>query len=107
MRRSDRRQCAQLRRNRTPLAVAYEPLWAIGTGHMPAANEIVEMHAHIRQCLTMGFGAAAGKGPEPLRGVGQTVQCARDPGLADVGGGLIGGARLKVADFDAIIRAAE
>ena len=38
------------------IAIGYEPLWAIGTGHMPTSEEITEMHAHIRQCLVARFG---------------------------------------------------
>ena len=35
----------------TAIAVAYEPLWAFGTGHIPTAKQIVQMHAHIRNCF--------------------------------------------------------
>jgi triosephosphate isomerase len=90
------------------LAVAYEPLWAIGTGHMPAANEIVEMHVHIRQCLSTRFGAAAGGTIRILYGGSVKPSNAREIlALPDVGGALVGGASLHAADFNAIIRAAE
>jgi triosephosphate isomerase len=90
------------------LAIAYEPLWAIGTGHMPAANEIVEMHAHIRQCLSTRFGQAAGKDIRILYGGSVKPANAREIlALPNVGGALVGGASLHAADFNAIIRAAE
>ena len=89
------------------LAVAYEPLWAIGTGHMPAASEIVEVHAHIRQCLTKRFGQAAGNAVRILYGGSVKPSNAREIlALQDVGGALVGGASLNAADFNAIIRAA-
>lgn len=90
------------------LAIAYEPLWAIGTGHMPTANDIVEMHAHIRQCLAKRFGQAAGQAVRILYGGSVKPSNAREIlALPDVGGALVGGASLDAADFDAIIRAAE
>ena len=39
------------------MAIGYEPLWAIGTGHTPTSEQIAEMHAHIRQCLVARFGS--------------------------------------------------
>ena len=64
------------------IAIGYEPLWAIGTGHMPTSEEIAEMHAHIRQCLAVRLGTGRQRGAHPLWRVGQTVQRARHPGVA-------------------------
>lgn len=90
------------------LAIAYEPLWAIGSGHMPAADEIVAMHAHIRQCLTTRFGQAAGRAVRILYGGSVKPSNAQEIlALPDVCGALVGGASLNAAAFDAVIRAAE
>jgi triosephosphate isomerase len=85
-------------------AVAYEPLWAIGTGHMPKPAEIAEVHRHIRDCLTACAGPE-GAGIRILYG-GSVTSANVDEilGLPDVGGVLIGGASLKSADFDAVLR---
>ncbi len=87
------------------MAIGYEPLWAIGTGHMPTSQEITEMHAHIRQCIVARFG---GQGNEVRILYGGSVKPsnARDIlALPEVGGALVGGASLKAADFEAIFRA--
>ena len=90
------------------LAIAYEPLWAIGSGRMPAANDIVEMHAHIRECLMKRFGDPAGQAVGILYGGSVKPSNASEIlALPDVGGALVGGASLKAADFHAIISAAE
>jgi triosephosphate isomerase (TIM) len=62
-------------------AIAYEPLWAIGTGRTATPGEIAEMHAHIRQCMVVRFGRRE-KRAHPVRRVGQSVQRTRDPGGA-------------------------
>ena len=86
-------------------AIGYEPLWAIGSGHMPTSEEIAEMHAHIRQCLAGRLGPE-GKKMRILYGGSVKPSNARDiPALPEVGGALVGGASLKAADFEAIIRA--
>jgi triosephosphate isomerase len=85
-------------------AIAYEPLWAIGTGHGPTSAEISEVHQHIRNCLTGRIGP---KGAEIriLYGGSVTSNNAKEIlSLPDVGGVLIGGASLKAADFDAVLR---
>jgi triosephosphate isomerase len=83
------------------IAIGYEPLWAIGTGHMPPAEEIVEIHVHIRRRLVARFGE---RGKEVRRSVKPSN--ARDIlALPEVGGALVGGASLKAADFEAIFRA--
>jgi triosephosphate isomerase len=87
------------------IAVAYEPLWAIGTGHVPAAEQIVQMHAHIRQCLEVRLGAQ-GREVRILYGGSVKASNAREIlALPDVGGALIGGASLKASDFEDIISA--
>jgi triosephosphate isomerase len=86
------------------IAIGYEPLWAIGTGHIPTSEEITEMHAHIRQCLVARFG---GEGNEVRILYGGSVKPsnARDIlALPEVGGALVGGASLKAVDFEAIFR---
>jgi triosephosphate isomerase len=87
------------------LAIGYEPLWAIGSGHRPTSEEIGEMHAHIRQCLAVRLGTT-GKEVRILYGGSVKPSDARDIlALPEVGGALVGGASLKAADFEAIIRA--
>ena len=88
------------------IAIGYEPLWAIGSGHMPTSQEIAEMHAHIRQCLVARLGME-GKGVRILYGGSVKPSNAREIlALPEVGGALVGGASLKAADFKAIFRAA-
>ena len=85
-------------------AVAYEPLWAIGSGHVPTLEEIVEVHRHIRQCL-IGIAGAAGAEVRILYGGSVSSDNAHEIlGLANVEGVLIGGASLLGADFDAVLR---
>jgi len=85
--------------------IAYEPVWAIGTGRTPTSAEITAMHAHIRTCLTARLGA---DGKDMLILYGGSV----NPGnageilnLPEVGGALVGGASLKSDDFLRIIAA--
>ena len=87
------------------IVLAYEPVWAIGSGHTPTASDIVEMHGFIRQRLTARFGEA-GQGMRILYGgsvkpdnAGAILE------VDNVGGALIGGASLKPEDFLAIARA--
>jgi triosephosphate isomerase len=85
------------------VAVAYEPVWAIGTGRTPISAEIAEVHAHIRECLVSRFGAK-GQGMRILYGGSMKPSNAAEIlALKNVDGGLIGGASLKAADFLAII----
>jgi triosephosphate isomerase len=87
------------------VTIGYEPLWAIGSGHMPTSEEIAEMHAHIRQCLAVRLGTE-GKEVRILYGGSVKPSNARDIlGLPEVGGALVGGASLKAADFEGIFRA--
>lgn len=86
-------------------AIGYEPLWAIGTGHIPALEEIAHAHCHIRQCLVARWGEQ-GKGVRILYGGSLKPANARDIlALPEVGGALVGGASLEEQDFEAIVRA--
>lgn len=85
-------------------ALAYEPLWAIGTGHIPTAQQIMQMHAHIRHCLELRL-RTEGREVRILYGGSVKPSNAHEIlALPEVGGALIGGASLKAADFEAIIR---
>ncbi len=83
--------------------VAYEPVWAIGTGRVATPAQAQEVHAAIRAELVKKLGAAAAAGMRILYGGSMKPDNARELlALPDVDGGLIGGASLKVADFWAI-----
>jgi triosephosphate isomerase (TIM) len=89
------------------LVVAYEPVWAIGTGRTPSLNEISEVHAFIRESLTARFGQETGEAIRLLYGGSvKPGNAAEIFALAEVDGALVGGASLKAADFAAIIAAA-
>ncbi len=88
------------------VVVAYEPIWAIGTGRVPTLGEISEVHDFIRAELTDRFG------PETADSIRLLYGGSMNPGnaaeiisVANVDGGLVGGASLKAADFGAIIDA--
>jgi triosephosphate isomerase len=84
-------------------SVAYEPLWAIGSGHMPTEADIAEINAHIRSCLLARF-ADTGRNIRILYGGSVKSSNARDVlRISEVGGVLIGGASLRAADFDAVL----
>jgi triosephosphate isomerase len=81
------------------LVVAYEPVWAIGTGLTPTAGDVAEMHGFIRKALVARFGAA-GEGMRILYGGSVKPSNARElMGVADVDGALVGGASLKADEF--------
>jgi triosephosphate isomerase len=85
-------------------AIGYEPLWAVGSGHMPTQEEIIEMHAHIRKCLAAQLGAD-GKRVGILYGGSVKPSNARTIlAMAEVGGVPVGGASLRAADFVPIFR---
>lgn len=87
-------------------SVAYEPIWAIGTGHVASVDNIVEMHEAIRAELVSMFGAQ-GAGVPILYGGSVKPENAREIlAAAEVGGALVGGASLKAKDFLAIVEAA-
>jgi len=88
------------------LAIAYEPIWAIGTGRTATPQDIGEMHGALRQRLVAAYGAA-GQGVRILYGGSVKAQNAAEIfAVADVDGALVGGASLKSADFVPIIAAA-
>jgi triosephosphate isomerase (TIM) len=85
------------------LVVAYEPVWAIGTGRTPTAADVAEMHAHIRQRLAASVADPAGirilyGGSVKPGNAGELLA------IADVDGALVGGASLAAGDFWAIAR---
>jgi len=88
------------------LVVAYEPIWAIGTGKVPTTDEIAEVHAAIRQRLVDRYGQFG----EQVRILyGGSVKPSNAPeifSVADVDGALVGGASLKAEEFIPIIAAA-
>ncbi|CEG07913.1 Triosephosphate isomerase [Afipia felis] len=87
------------------LVVAYEPVWAIGTGLTPTSEDIEQIHTFIRQKLTCRL-KEEGAGVRLLYGGSlKPGNAAEILSLVDVNGGLIGGASLKAADFLAIAAA--
>lgn len=88
------------------LAIAYEPIWAIGTGKVPTTAEIAEMHSALRDRLVATYGEA-GRGVRILYGGSVKPSNAGEIfSVADVDGALVGGASLKAADFMPIVAAA-
>jgi triosephosphate isomerase len=87
-------------------AVAYEPIWAIGTGHTASVANIEEMHAVIRAELAAKFGDHGATVPILYGGSVKPDNAVEILAAAEVGGALVGGASLKAADFLAIIAAA-
>jgi triosephosphate isomerase len=86
-------------------AIGYEPLWAIGSGHMPTPEQIIEMHSHIRECLAKRLGAEGEKVRILYGGSVKPDNARVILALPEVGGVLVGGASQKAAEFDAIVRA--
>lgn len=85
--------------------IAYEPVWAIGTGLTPTLDQVSEVHAAIRQALVSRFGLE-GAGMRVLYGGSVKPSNAKELlSLADVNGALVGGASLKAHDFLGIIAA--
>jgi triosephosphate isomerase len=86
------------------LVVAYEPVWAIGTGRTPTPADVIEVHAFIRERLTGRYGAAGG-GVRVLYGGSVKPANAKDLlTLANVDGALVGGASLKADEFLSIAK---
>lgn len=86
-------------------AVAYEPLWAIGSGQTPNSEQIVEMHAHIRHCLEERLGTEGREVPILYGGSVNPSNAHDILALPEVGGALVGGGGLNAADFNAIVDA--
>lgn len=86
--------------------IAYEPIWAIGTGEIPTLAQIAEIHGAIRADLREQFRDSAGLAPILYGGSVNPGNASEVLHTSDVGGALVGGASLKAADFDAICQAA-
>jgi triosephosphate isomerase (TIM) len=85
--------------NAATLVIAYEPVWAIGTGRTPTPTDVVEVHGFIRERLTGRFGAA-GQGIRVLYGGSVKPANAKELlTLANVDGALVGGASLRADEF--------
>jgi triosephosphate isomerase len=88
------------------LVVAYEPIWAIGTGKVPTMSQIGEVHDFMRMRLERRFGEGVGRTVPLLYGGSVKPSNAEDIfAVSNVDGALVGGASLKASDFGAIITA--
>ena len=87
------------------LVIAYEPVWAIGTGKTATAEQAEEIHAYIREVLRSKFGAADEECPILYGGSCKPSNATEIFSKENVDGGLIGGAALKAEDFLAIGKA--
>jgi triosephosphate isomerase len=88
------------------LSIAYEPIWAIGTGKVAGVTDIGAMHAALRQRLVAAFGDAGIAMRILYGGSVKAANAAEIFAVADVDGALVGGASLTAADFVPIIAAA-
>ena len=89
------------------LVIAYEPVWAIGTGRTPTPDDIAAMHGFARERLAERFGAPMAEATRILYGGSVKPGNAQEIfTVNDVDGGLVGGASLKAADFAPIVAAA-
>lgn len=88
------------------IILAYEPVWAIGTGKTATADQAEDMHAHIRAVIAGKYGKDVAENTSILYGGScKPSNAAELFAKPDVDGGLIGGASLKCADFIGIVRA--
>ena len=86
------------------VVIAYEPIWAIGTGKTASTEQAQEMHAHLRSVLAAQYGEDVANTISILYGGSvKAGNAAEIFGAADVDGGLVGGASLVPSDFGAII----
>lgn len=87
------------------LVIAYEPVWAIGTGRTASVDQAQEMHAHIRDTIASKYGKEAADSIPVLYGGSVKASNAAEIFAApDVDGGLVGGAALVAQDFVSIIK---
>lgn len=89
-----------------PFAVAYEPVWAIGTGLTPTLEQIAAVHAAVRAAMVERLGESGRTAPILYGGSVKPSNAAEILAVPEVGGALVGGASLKAADFLGIIRGA-
>ncbi|HET9147027.1 MAG TPA: triose-phosphate isomerase [Acetobacteraceae bacterium] len=87
--------------------IAYEPVWAIGSGKIPGEEDVAQMHATIRGFLKRRFSASGGTMPILYGGSVKPENAAALLAIPEVGGALIGGASLRPEDFLAIAAAAK
>jgi triosephosphate isomerase len=86
------------------VVIAYEPVWAIGTGKTATAEQAQEMHAHIRNFIKFKFGNSVAADIPILYGGSVKAANARELfSQNDVDGGLVGGASLNAEEFAAIV----
>src|SRR5207248_1509083 len=86
------------------LVVAYEPVWAIGTGLTPTSGDVEQVHHFIRESLLSRFKEEGAKVRILYGGSVKPSNAAELMGVANVNGALVGGASLKAADFLAIAK---
>ncbi len=88
------------------VVIAYEPIWAIGTGKTASSAQAQEIHAYIRSCFTAKYGEAVANQISILYGGSVKASNAKEIfSQTDVDGGLVGGASLVATEFTAIINA--
>src|SRR4051812_46604487 len=86
------------------LVIAYEPVWAIGTGLTPTSADVAQVHGFIRDVLVARFGGEGARMRILYGGSVKPSNAAELMSVANVNGALVGGASLKAADFLAIAR---
>lgn len=89
------------------LVIAYEPVWAIGTGKVPTLEQIAEVHNDMRATLTARYGKGADDIPLLYGGSVKPGNATEIFATSNVDGALVGGASLKASDFSGIVSALE